>query len=110
MQLRSPTTMKKAEIAEGILAILCGEGEPKRTKYGAPVKNVYVDPVILDTVAGLKMQYLNLPEVSAVYSREPDSETEPEAEGADIFLKLSVRYSTLSKRQKYLLNTFLESL
>lgn len=106
MQLPSPTTMKKAEIAEGIVAVLCGEAEPKRKKQGAPVKNVYVDPVILNTVADLKTQYLNKPEVSVGFTRE----TEPESESAEILLKLSVRYSALSKRQKHLLNAFLESL
>lgn len=56
----SPTKEKKKEVLiEEILLVLTGEVEPTWSNRGAPVKNNYVDPEIIETVEKLRSQYLN---------------------------------------------------
>ena len=58
----SPTKEKKKEVLiEEIVLVLTGEVEPTWSNRGAPVKNNYVDPEIIETVEKLRSQYLNAP-------------------------------------------------
>ena len=50
LQLKEPTKRNKAELIQEIIGVLCGEIIAKRTKRGAPIKNTYVEPQILQTV------------------------------------------------------------
>ncbi len=54
-----PTKLKKQPLVEKIVAILSGEVAPEaRSKRGAPLKNDYVAPSILETIDKLRVQYL----------------------------------------------------
>ncbi len=60
-----PTKLNKQPLVEKIVAILCGELAPEeRSKRGAPLKNDYVDPAIVQAVDDLRAQYLH-------YAEEP---------------------------------------
>lgn len=111
MQLRSPTTMKKAEIINDVISVLCGELNTQRNNCGAPVKNSFVDPSILQTIAMLQEKHLpcnlensslDTPTTSAVFLRD--------TEKIETSLQLSICYSSLTLEQKSLLHAFLRSL
>lgn len=55
-----PTKLNKALLIEKIVAILCGELAPVvRSTRGAPLKNDFVNPAILQGVDALRVQYLH---------------------------------------------------
>ena len=123
LQLKEPTKRKKAELIQEIIAVLCGEIIAQRTKRGAPVKNVYVEPQILQTVQALRKQYgLNcgIEEEKTEKQEEPACEAEKdkavkqEDGGEDmdcnVSLCLTIRPSALTAVQKKRLNDFLNSL
>ena len=101
LRLKAPTAMKKAELVKEIVAVLCGELVPKRSALGAPVKNVYVDPVIIATIEKFEREFLNGETLVPPSSKE----SSPSA-----VLKIEVNTETLNQEQKQLLNTFLISL
>lgn len=54
----NPAAKKKGELIDDIADILMGRKQPvERAKRGAPVKNEYVDPVIVDTVSQIRKLY-----------------------------------------------------
>ena len=54
------TTMKKELLIDAIVSVLAGETPPiARSRKGAPVKNEYVEPDILQMIEKLSMQYLS---------------------------------------------------
>lgn len=55
--LERPTTMKKQPLVEEIVAVLCGEKTPQRTRRGAPIKNRFVDENDLREIERLQREY-----------------------------------------------------
>lgn len=102
LQLKDPTKKKKAELITEIIRVLCGEHIPHRNKKGAPIKNEYIAPQILEDIEKIKRRYtLN----------EAESENgEGETRAPKISLQFTVELSHLNERQKKLLNDFLSSL
>lgn len=58
INLKEPTKKNKPDLIAEIVAVLCGELIPQRTKRGAPVKNDYVDPQLLTDIKELQRRYL----------------------------------------------------
>lgn len=56
--VRSPTKLKKSELIEQLIGVLCGEIVQKKTKRGAPVKNDFVAQENIDEINALKKKYL----------------------------------------------------
>ncbi len=56
----SPTKKKKEILIEEIVSVLTGDLKPVWTNLGAPVKNDYVPPEILETVDKLRVQFLTV--------------------------------------------------
>lgn len=102
LQLKDPTKKKKAELIQELVMTLCGEMTPRRSNKGAPIKNDYVEPKILDEIDRLKRKY----------HAEGNEETEEVVEHTDsnVLLQLVIQPSCLNKKQKQLLNNFLNSL
>ena len=58
LQLRKPTAMRKKELSEEIISVLCGETVPQRNgKKGAPIKVEYGLQEIFDKIDGFKKRY-----------------------------------------------------
>ena len=86
LELRDPTTKKKADLIAEILGVLCGEMSTKRNNRGAPIKNNYVEPAVLETVERLKSQFL--------YKKEKKEQTFNEI--LEEFLKNSQKWNILT--------------
>ena len=81
---------------------LCGEISTERNNRGAPIKNDYVPQNILEEIAILKRKYLsNSLEIG---------ETLEVIENVGVSLQFVIKPSFLNKKQKRLLNDFLNSL
>lgn len=52
-----PTTKKKRDLIEGIISVLVGELAPEYSNRGAPLKNNYVPPEMLDKIQRLQNEY-----------------------------------------------------
>ena len=102
LQLSDPTRKKKSELIKEIIMALCGEISTARSNKGAPIKNDYVPQNILEEIAILKRKYLSNPlEIG---------ETLEVIENVGVSLQFVVKPSFLNKKQKRLLNDFLNSL
>ncbi|MBQ8659132.1 MAG: hypothetical protein IJ506_08345 [Clostridia bacterium] len=72
--VQNPTEKKKGELLDDILSILIGEAYPvEPSKRGAPVKNDFVDPNIIDKIEELKKTYLpdGIREEESFFTFEP---------------------------------------
>ena len=78
---------------------LCGEMTPRRSNKGAPIKNDYVEPRILEEIDCLKRRY-----------HYEESEENVEVADSNVSLQILIKPSCLNKKQKQLLNNFLNSL
>lgn len=58
LQLQSPTITKKDDLIQQIIAVLCGEITPSRTRRGAPIKGDYLPPAVIEKIEELREQYL----------------------------------------------------
>lgn len=56
--LRVATKLKKKELIEQTIAVLCGEQKPDRTVRGAPRKNEYIPSDFIEYMNELKSVYL----------------------------------------------------
>ncbi len=57
--VKNPTKKKKGELLSDILAVLLGEKAPELpSNLGAPIKNDFVDPTIIQKIEDLKKAYL----------------------------------------------------
>ena len=45
LNMPKPTVLKKGDLIEEIIKILCGESRPRSTKKGAPIKCDYLDKI-----------------------------------------------------------------
>ncbi|MBO5240296.1 MAG: hypothetical protein J6B56_02600 [Clostridia bacterium] len=60
--MRKPTKLKKAELIEQIIGVLCGELVQVQTNRGAPVKNYYIDEKAVGKIELIKRKYLQAEE------------------------------------------------
>lgn len=100
LQLKCPTKLRKDLLIKEIVGVLCGEIIPQRNKKGAPAKNSYVDEKLIKTISELKKEYL-------LEGVETESKT---LCSNDVTLQLTINPSSLTEKQKQLLNEFLNSL
>lgn len=104
LQLRSPTKMRKGELIEEIVKVLCGESAQQRGKKGAPIKNDYVQPKLLEEITCLQREYLG------VEKEEAEEEGEEAEEETGVSLQFAIKPAMLSEEQKRYLTDFLNSL
>ena len=50
IQLKTPTKSSKEELVQNIIAVICGEIQPKRNKRGAPVKCEFKNPELHEQI------------------------------------------------------------
>lgn len=112
IELKEPTKMKKQELVKEIVGVLCGEiVTTQRTNRGAPVKNDYIEPRMAKEIARLKQLYLGEEaEEEEISVLSTAIESEKEENCPSVVLKFEVRVSSLTERQKQLMNDFLSSL
>ena len=61
LHFTDPTKLKKDDLLEQVVAAVAGEIVPAgRNGRGAPVKNNYVPPTLIQTIENLKKQYCKL--------------------------------------------------
>ena len=99
LQLKAPTKTGKSALIKEIIEVLCGEEKPQRNKRGAPIKNNYVDPALIEKVNELKERYLE----------HKTKKSEPVLSN-DVSLQMFINPAALDENQKRLLNDFLNSL
>ena len=105
--LEKPTTLRKADLIEEIVLVLCGEFEQKRKKLGAPIKSDYVDPTLVNKIKDLQIKYLPSKKKTikkAAISKKEENVVQP------LFLQFSIEFSALTKLQKSRLAAFLKTL
>ena len=122
LQLKDPTRMKKREIVQAIIGVYCGEIVPeKRSKKGAPIKNVFVNPIIAEKMEAYKKNILHSEEEAENESEqslieedqsllEEEQPLSKKEEASPVTVKLEVRPSALTTEQRQLFNDFLNSL
>ena len=117
LQIRTPTMMRKADLIEEIIKVLCGENSPQRNNRGAPVKSAYLDESIFETVERIQKKYFEKETdgetaTNAVEEQEtiPPVRVEPVSESRLEPLQFTVRFSLLNEEQKNLFLAFLNSL
>ena len=77
LNFTDPTKFKKGDLLQSIVAVLAGEMIPAgRNNRGAPIKNNYVPPKLIQTVENLKRRYLyNVEESGTNLPNKANSET-----------------------------------
>ena len=116
LQLKAPTAMKKDDLIESIIGVLCGEISPNRTCRGAPIKGNYVDQSIIATVSHFQKQYLDKDACKNDGNDTQITQSKNTVTFDNLEEKISspvqcvVQLSKLNKEQKQLFLNFLESL
>ena len=100
LQLKDPTKKKKTELITEIIMVLCGEYIPQRNNKGAPIKNDYIAPKIVEDIEAIKRKYL---------FEELENKKE-EVKNPKVSLQFTIEPAFLNEKQKQLLNDFLNSL
>ena len=106
--LGKPTVLRKAELIDQILLVLCGEIAPERKKLGAPVKSDYVNPALTQRIQELRAEYLQ--EGERVAQKKSSKREDEEVVLQPLSLHFSIEFSTLTKLQKSRLTAFLKTL
>ena len=101
LQLQSPTKLRKKELIETIILVLCGELTPKRNRRGAPIKNNHCDPKIHDTLKQISNGTL-----PALNKNQNEEFTYPKS----VNLSITINPATLTEEQKKKLSAFILSL
>ncbi|MBE7079203.1 MAG: hypothetical protein E7380_05035 [Clostridiales bacterium] len=108
--LRKPSTLNKTELIAELIAVLCGEITPQRVLRGAPLKNKYLDPSIVESVESLKKHFLEEEEpVLQQQGEEPVLPPQPQPIPPAI-VKIELNMESLSQEQKELLGALLKAL
>ena len=110
--LRKPSTLNKTELIAELIAVLCGEITPQRVLRGAPLKNKYLDPSIVESVESLKKHFLEGEEEEPVLQQqgeEPSLPPQPQPIPPAI-VKIELNMESLSQEQKELLGALLKAL
>lgn len=99
LQLTAPTKQKKGALIQEILGVLCGEIQQERNNRGAPIKDDYIEPRLIEEIERLQKKYFS-------------NEIVEKKEIADerVAIQLSVDPIALNYRQKQLLKQFINSL
>ena len=103
--LPAPTKLKKTQLVEDIVAVLCEEKVVERTKRGAPIKNKHCEQEIPLQIGQIKSHIFE--EQGANTSNE-DVKVQEEQRGG-FPLQISVNIEKLSEKQRQLLQAFLDS-
>lgn len=101
LQLRKPTCLKKVELINEIINVLCGEQEGGRLLRGAPPKHNAFPAEIPTIIETLKEKYKEEIEIE---------QNQKEGEDKLPSLQFCIVIDRLNKKQKQLLNDFLNSL
>ena len=108
--LRKPSTLNKTELIAELIAVLCGEITPQRVLRGAPLKNKYLDPSIVESVESLKKHFWEGEEsVLPPQEKEPALPPQPQPIPPAI-VKIELNMESLSQEQKELLGALLKAL
>ncbi len=99
LQLTAPTKQKKGALIQEIIGVLCGEIQQERNNRGAPIKDDYIEPRLIEEIERLQKKYF-LNEI--VEKKEIADER--------VAIQLSVDPIALNYRQKQLLKQFINSL
>lgn len=120
LQIEKPTMMRKADLIEEIIKVLCGEITPYRAGRGAPVKNGYVDESIFETVRKIQKEFawdvlfpppVEKKEIGVVLEENNALTFTETTEEVDLKnLQFTVHYAALTKEQKAKFLNFLKSL
>lgn len=111
LRLQKPAALKKGDLIEEIIKVLCGEVSPQRNgNRGAPVKCDYLDERIFEKVESLQKEYLYGESLVKPLEESPPILPEPKEENNVEPLQFTVRFSLLNEEQKRLFLTFLDSL
>ena len=106
LNLLAPTTLKKEALIKEIIQVICGEIVPQRSKRGAPIKNSYVEPQIIEEVEKLKKEY-GFDETEEIIF---DKISKIKEKDSNFVLQINFSIENLSLDQKRFLNSFLNSL
>ncbi|MBE7101408.1 MAG: hypothetical protein E7364_07390 [Clostridiales bacterium] len=106
LNLLAPTTLKKEALIKEIIQAICGEIVPQRGKRGAPIKNSYVEPQIIEEVEKLKKEY-GFDETEEIIF---DKISKIKEKDSNFVLQINFSIENLSLDQKRSLNSFLNSL
>ena len=106
LNLLAPTTLKKEALIKEIIQAICGEIVPQRSKRGAPIKNSYVEPQIIEEVEKLKKEY-GFDETEEIFF---DKISKIKEKDFNFVLQINFSIENLSLDQKRSLNSFLNSL
>ena len=101
LNLQKPTCLKKENLIEEIIAVLCNEEKPTRKKVGAPVKNSFTPNEIIEQVEDIKKE---------VFGEETQIEEKCEKIEPSLRITFSVDMEKLNEKQKRLMISFLNSL
>lgn len=111
---QKPTTLAKKALIEEIIALSVGEMKPNRKKSGAPVKNDFVDPKIVEGMENLKKEYEVEPQELEENQEQVEERLEQESvlanEEKNYDVQLVVHFSDLTTEQKEKLSDFIQSL
>lgn len=108
LNLSNPTTLKKPKLVQEIISVLCGEKNPVRNKFGAPIKNNYVKEEIILKIEEWRNRILGEEKrIQQQINNPPKNKKEGET---TVRLQFSVAVEQLNPHQKQLLNDFLNSL
>jgi len=110
LKLPRPTYLKKEELINEILSVLCGEKNPTRTQRGAPIKNNWFSTEIPSVIEKLKRKAFG-EELNLIQKKKTKREKEKiSIQRNSVLLQFSIAVEKLNHRQKQLLNDFLNSL
>ncbi len=102
LRLKKPSTLNKTELIAELIAVLCGEITPQRGLQGAPLKNKYLDPSILERVESFKKQFLE--------GEEPAPVLPSDDSPSPAVVKIELNMERLTQEQKRLVGELLSKL
>jgi len=106
--LRRPSTMKRADLTEDILKVLCGEEIEPRNKKGLPIKDTNVG-VIAREIEALQKKYLwGILEEPTTVEAKKEPALAAEKAGCES-VQIVIQFSDLTKEQKELFMKFSKS-
>ena len=103
LNVPTPTRLKKDELIENIILVLCGELSFDKSKRGAPIKNTYLNQEIPLSIEQIKQSVFDGENI------ENEQKTDDPTQ-ATTLLTFSVSVEKLTPCQKRFLYAFLNSL
>ena len=87
IQLKTPTKSSKEELVQNIIAVICGEIQPNRSKRGAPVRREFKNPEIHEQVRLLCKAFGHTAPplaYNSIKTEEPNAESKTEQNSSEI--------------------------